>query len=248
MPIDNTGTWTRRVTWYNNGVARTDIQKNTLESDEFKWASYSLPDGTVVKVSAQDLRRALVNAPTRNNGKTIGPYNIDVQRREINRVSVDLKLLRRSESLIEKIYDVLEDEGAFSISSIQDGREKKLRAIVQRRGQQNFRQKLIDTYVARCAISGCKCIEVLEAAHIIPYNGEETNHVQNGLLLRSDLHTLFDLGLLTVSEDYIVHLSDSVNDAGYLQYNGRRLFLPEEEKLWPSVIALRKRQYLFKAA
>ncbi|HEX6784992.1 MAG TPA: HNH endonuclease signature motif containing protein, partial [Sphingomicrobium sp.] len=50
----------------------------------------------------------------------------------------------------------------------------------------------------RCAITGCAVVDVLEAAHVTPYLGSLTNHVSNGLLLRTDLHTLFDCGLLVI--------------------------------------------------
>ncbi|WP_407668237.1 HNH endonuclease [Paraburkholderia ferrariae] len=50
----------------------------------------------------------------------------------------------------------------------------------------------------RCAITGCSIRDVLEAAHITPYLGPETNHVANGLLLRTDLHTLLDCDLLGI--------------------------------------------------
>src|SRR5262245_9271658 len=49
-----------------------------------------------------------------------------------------------------------------------------------------------------CAITGCSVRDVLEAAHIHPYRGRERNKVANGLLLRADLHTLFDCGLIAI--------------------------------------------------
>src|SRR5207244_4015138 len=65
-------------------------------------------------------------------------------------------------------------------------------------GVPDFRRRLLKAYGGRCAISDCNCSEALEAAHIRGYGGEETNHVQNGLLLRSDLHSLMDLGKIGV--------------------------------------------------
>ena len=54
--------------------------------------------------------------------------------------------------------------------------------------------------------------ETLEAAHIIPYKGSSTNHIQNGILLRADIHTLFDLDLLRIDENYLIHLDKSISD------------------------------------
>ncbi len=79
--------------------------------------------------------------------------------------------------------------------------ERIMRAIKARRGQQRFRDALIDAYEGRCAITGCQVLDVLEAAHITPYLGPETNHVTNGLLLRADLHTLFDTDLIAVDPE-----------------------------------------------
>ena len=52
---------------------------------------------------------------------------------------------------------------------------------------QAFRDKLLPTYGKRCAFTGCDVVNVFEAARIIPYLGQDTNHVTNGLLLRADL-------------------------------------------------------------
>src|SRR5690606_35764594 len=86
------------------------------------------------------------------------------------------------------------EEGAFDhlppLDSDHDARVWIMTAIAQRQGQGAFRAMILDAYGQRCAISGCNAIAVLEAAHILPYRGEHTHRVDNGLLLRSDLHTL----------------------------------------------------------
>ena len=82
-----------------------------------------------------------------------------------------------------------------------DARERALSQIVRRRGQPAFRRTLLRLYGKRCAISGCDAVEVLEAVHIIPYRGAETDHPANGFPLRGGLHTLFDLGLIAIDID-----------------------------------------------
>jgi hypothetical protein len=72
------------------------------------------------------------------------------------------------------------------------------RQIRERRGQQRFRDALRQRYGSQCLVTGCKVLAVLEAAHITPYRGENDNHPENGLLLRADIHTLFDLDLLGI--------------------------------------------------
>jgi putative restriction endonuclease len=64
-----------------------------------------------------------------------------------------------------------------------------------------------DAYERRCAVTGEKTLPVLEAAHIKPYAQNGPHRVDNGSLLRSDLHKLFDLGYVTVTPDLRVRVS-----------------------------------------
>lgn len=74
-------------------------------------------------------------------------------------------------------------------------------------GQSAFRRLLMETYGSACAFTGPQLQETLQAAHIQPYVDAESNHVRNGLLLRADIHLLFDLGLLTLTPDLQVQVS-----------------------------------------
>jgi hypothetical protein len=82
-----------------------------------------------------------------------------------------------------------------------DARERVLRAIRSRRGQQDFRKVMLQRYGGCCAVTGCAVPDVLEAAHVWPYRGVEDHHPDNGLLLRADIHTLFDLDLLGIEPE-----------------------------------------------
>ena len=77
-----------------------------------------------------------------------------------------------------------------------DARLRVVRQIVARRGQSAFRAALLEAYQGCCAITGCDAAAALEGAHLRPYRGPGSNAVTNGLLLRADIHTLFDLRLL----------------------------------------------------
>lgn len=93
-----------------------------------------------------------------------------------------------------------DDEGEVEyMPSGKDRRAMVFRQIRARRGQQAFRRGLVDRHGARCMISGCHTLAVLEAAHISPFRGDDDNNLSNGLLLRSDLHTLFDLNLIGIN-------------------------------------------------
>ena len=89
------------------------------------------------------------------------------------------------------------DSGQYN--SLENDRRKIIeRQIRERRGQQQFRDSLRKRHGNKCMLTGSTILAVLEAAHIQPYRGEEDNHPQNGLLLRSDIHTLFDLDMIGI--------------------------------------------------
>ena len=112
------------------------------------------------------------------------------------------------------------------LDSDHDARVWTMRAVAQRRGQPLFRAKLLDAYGGRCAITGCSAPEVLEAAHVLPYKGQHTNRLDNGLLLRADLHTLFDCGLLWITPEHTVALAPSLLSTNYADLAGKPLARP----------------------
>ncbi|MEY4519881.1 MAG: hypothetical protein RLZZ499_2481 [Cyanobacteriota bacterium] len=124
----------------------------------------------------------------------------------------------------------------------EDRRTSILVAIKARRGQNTFRKELMKAYGGKCTITGCEVEEILEAAHISSYKGEHTNIVSNGLLLRADIHTLFDLGLIKVDSNYKVVVSSELSNSEYWQYNNIPLkIIPTSQLNRPSVKALTSR-------
>jgi putative restriction endonuclease len=120
-----------------------------------------------------------------------------------------------------------------------DARLRVYRQIVARQGQPAFRAALLAAYGGRCAITGCDATVALEAAHLLPYRGPESNAVTNGLLLRADVHTLFDLRLLAPDPDArTVAISKLLTGTEYGAVAGRRLAEPAGELLRPSRDAL----------
>ena len=111
--------------------------------------------------------------------------------------------------------------------------------IVRRRGQPQFRKTLLEAYAGRCAFSDFDGEAALEAAHIIPYRGDTTHHPSNGLLLRADLHTLFDLGLLSVDTAAMTILaSPKLASTMYAGLAGRTVRLPLIAAYRQSIVAL----------
>jgi putative restriction endonuclease len=97
-----------------------------------------------------------------------------------------------------------------------------------RLGQGTFRILVTEGYGRRCAITQERTLPVLEAEHIRPYTESGPHRLSNGLLLRSDVHTLFDLGYMTVTPDYKVVVSQRIktefeNGRDYYALHGREL-------------------------
>jgi hypothetical protein len=147
---------------------------------------------------------------------------------------------------LSKAATQLVDAGYFSPSSLTDEREKKLREIVERRGQPDFRNNLIVAYSGRCAITGCDAVAALEAAHIVPYTGPQSNHITNGLLLRGDIHTLFDLDLIGINPDSLtISLAPAISSTVYADLQGKKLHLPAIAADIPNLEALVQRWQRF---
>lgn len=132
----------------------------------------------------------------------------------------------------------LEDTGAPD--------EVQQRAIKIRRGQAKFREKLLSAYGRTCAVTGCKIVELLEAAHIQPHAEEPNYSVTNGLLIRADIHTLFDLNLLSVDSRLRIRLAPSLLKSEYKEYEGKPLKEPGTVSEMPSPFSLEKRYQEFK--
>lgn len=141
--------------------------------------------------------------------------------------------------LLDLVHEDLEARGEFDPSSVESARRRVLRSVVYRQGSAKFRATLLQIYGGRCAVTGCDVVEVLEAAHVTPYMGEETNSPQNGILLRADIHTLWDLGLIAIDENSRTLLvSAQLRGTSYGELGGTLIELPRDEKLAPSRAAL----------
>lgn len=154
--------------------------------------------------------------------------------------------LRRSTREIEQAEELRTGAeaiaGPFDPHDERDGRLRIMGNLVRRQGQAVFRRELFRVYRGRCAITGCEVEHVLEAVHIMPYRGEHTNHVCNGILLRSDLHVLFDLHLFAIDPDsYSIIIGPKLARTPYAEFDGKKLCLPEKEAYRPDRDALRSR-------
>src|SRR5262245_48590986 len=153
-----------------------------------------------------------------------------------------------------KTYDTSEAEGAelWDAVQIRIGRsagQLVLRDVEQakygaptlvrpRLGQGTFRVMVTDAYSRRCAITGERTLPALEAAHIKPFAEGGSHHPANGLLLRRDIHALFDSGYVTVGADLRFNVSRRIkeefeNGRHYYELHGQSIALPAHPKWKP---------------
>lgn len=156
--------------------------------------------------------------------------------------------------LIQDLEDSLPHESKPSVPSPTvelamlkvDRRSVRTQVSVIRPGQGNFRATMLGRYGGECCISGCRVDTLLEAAHIIPYRGDQSDDATNGLLLRVDLHRLFDAHLITINPSTLtVEVAQSLEDAGYQGYHGKRMFVYSPK---PRILFLESHYHAFKTA
>ncbi|MEV5474314.1 HNH endonuclease [Streptomyces sp. NPDC052207] len=115
------------------------------------------------------------------------------------------------------------------------GRRRTTAAV--RRGQDAFRRALVHQYGMICAVTGPAPAEVLEAAHLRPFATTEQHRIEEGLLLRADIHSLLDSGLLTISRELRVRVAPTLLGYGaYSALEGMPLHIPADAPLNRSVV------------
>ena len=116
--------------------------------------------------------------------------------------------------------------------------------IRPRLGQGAFRVVVTDNYHRRCAVTGERTLPALDAAHIRPFAEHGEHEPANGLLLRRDIHSLFDSGYVTVTPTHRFEVSRRIRDEfengrDYYAMHGKLLSIPEQPDQRPNPNALR---------
>jgi len=167
-------------------------------------------------------------------------------------------------TVTSKAYDLTRDEGAriwrealersaaptavAGASPVVGGppapRYGTARTVTPRLGQGTFRVAVLDAYGRACAATGEHSLPALDAAHIQAYEHEGPHDVRNGLLLRADLHRLFDKGYVTVTPELHLEVSNRLkadyhNGRSYYPLHGTQLRLPEQAQDRPAAEFLR---------
>ena len=156
-----------------------------------------------------------------------------------NKVTPAIKLVIKPKIAEKAIQDFgylsphkseIKDTNPFILTDT-DERNFSSTKVANRIGQGAFRKKLSDLWKG-CSISDCKTLSVLDAAHISPYRGEKDNDIRNGLLLRADLHRLFDDFLISVNPDTLtVHVSPKITDLTYTMLEGLKV----QPEIWQTL-------------
>lgn len=134
-------------------------------------------------------------------------------------------------------FDALPHEDQLALETAYDGDDRTFATarLVRREQQGLFRAQLLEAYGGLCAITRTSVPQVLQAAHINPYRGKKSQVVQNGILLRADVHLLYDAHLISIDPDnLLVRISEQLRSSGYEPLNGRRLREPDNPRLAPN--------------
>ena len=249
-PGPDTGTASTSVTQWTR-IGGVLVQRDDLI--EAIGALSALPDSdTIIIKSLKDLASPLANTNYRLladqylRGHPEGSQldTTGLKHPPVRRVAF-IRMLRGHLHKLDELTSAADTSGhppAPDALDDTDARKRITRDAVARQGQAQFRNALISAYEGCCAITGCDSPDALEAAHIRPYLGEYTNVVTNGLLLRADIHTLFDLGLLAVNPaTRTVVISDLLSGDHYKSLQGRPLTLPANPELHPNHALLTER-------
>ncbi len=142
----------------------------------------------------------------------------------------DVQLRLKSQNIInEEVTYIGEEKSRYGEPAL----------ISPRLGQGSFRVMVTDAYQRECAVTHEKVLPALEAAHIKPFSEGGDHKITNGLLLRSDVHKLFDRGYVTVSPDNHFEVSRKVkedfhNGREYYAFHGKRIYIPPKSDWQPS--------------
>lgn len=124
--------------------------------------------------------------------------------------------------------------------------KRVLKSYRLRKGQKKFSDNLFIVCGGQCCITGCTVASVLHACHLIPHAQSGNNNTTNGLLLRSDIHDLFDLHLIGIHPTtFKIHVKKQLKNSEYASLKGKTLLPRINEE--PNPEALKKRWQLFRS-
>ncbi len=223
------------VAWEAFGVANGVASYSELRK-RLRELRHGEDDGVVGCVVLSDVvvlaAHERLAAPADWKRQTVSRAGYDMEHGEGARIWAELRLLDRRAA-----------QPAFSPLVAAPGGYLEPKLVASRRGQGAFRLMVMDAYERRCAVTGERTLPVLEAAHIRPFAEVATHEVSNGILMRSDLHKLYDAGLVTVLPDLTFRVSRAIdreysNGKIYYAIDGSSVRVPSRPDARPDPQAL----------
>jgi len=222
-----------------NRIIWDDINEDGIEAlielDEEQWIEFEAISPEEFLGYGSSLKESLATLPIAKSIKTWDKdyknprwlpvkYNVGLRLIATRFFCEKLKSAANSSEYLINENSILIIDKFANPEEINDERQRVLQSIVLRQGQPQFRESLLEAYNCKCAITDCDVQEALEAVHIIPYLGVETNHLSNGLILRADLHTLFDLFMFAIEPKSLkIIISPRLRNTFYEQLEGKRI-------------------------
>lgn len=121
------------------------------------------------------------------------------------------------------VWDVRRD-GEFDL---QKATAYELTKRLARPGQQRFRSEALALWDHSCAVSGLSIDTALEAAHIVPHSSSGEMSARNSIILRADLHRLFDANLMAIDPDTLEVALHMKAEEEYAKFKGEHIWLPD---------------------
>lgn len=234
-------------TWVFEYSAQTKAPESKKTQDYTPFLMNCLEDGVPVGVFVQEdggyrvLGLAFVEQYVSATDSFIlhGPVNAKTEADQVFYAIHPEELSEAELKNLEVFKDITKD----------DERTRKAVTRVVRERQQRFRKELMDAYEGACSITSVTTPEVLQAAHIDPYRGRKSQLVNNGLLLRADVHLLYDAQLLSVEpETHVIHVSKKVQESLYRNLEGEHIRMPRDKRLRPNEELLDQQFKLYEMA
>ena len=231
------------INWEKSGFQK-DIINVLSKIDKFCHKNYKYPDIKFDRISEDTYRISLmktineeidISKSTQLHGSFKQDIMVNNNENLIDDINNDYNIESKGENVYLENYDLY----TILFEPIDDNVNYATVIKKYREGQADFRKKVLKAYNNKCAISGETCIQALEAAHIQDYINEKSNNIQNGIPLRKDIHTLFDQRLISIDEEYIIHVSSQITSETYSIFDNKKINLPFQKKYYPSKKALK---------
>ena len=217
---------------------RTRFDRNTDPKQDF-WIGCILVNQPVFFAE-----RDWVRMPDDFKGPTVQGKTYDLTSGEGERIWMECRehAGRRAESPAPSLYMPQPSRVDRIAEPIESGYGAAT-PVRPRLGQRSFRVAVLDFYGRRCAITNERTLPVLEAAHIRDYHDVPVHSINNGILLRADIHKLFDSGYVTVTPEYQFEVSRRIkeefeNGRDYYALHGSQIRLPQDAAHRPAVESL----------